>query len=418
MSTHPTLRDELANRRAKKRELDRRAQRAARERNRDRIAALEATVDALKQQKSNSVVAGLMEQLNAVTKERNDLAKTLSLIETTLQVHRSGEKTKTSADPQSSSSSGRHDWPPDQPVGGVVMTEDTQAAELAENSQHPDISMPLTSPESWEITALDPSVMAPTHGLLDGLLALDPFTPGGHGAFDITHLDHDRVIVPSPKHMCDCALPHDIHRDYSPSTPRSIWRMANEVLGSRQSVCEDTLRREGMESEDLAVRIVLKGWDEVEASCELTPFWKQLRRIDELQFRTCGPTERPSQALPHSSAIDFFVWPGVRERFVFSQHQYCSNHFWKVFAENFRIAWPFEFRDCYKRNIHSGQYYVSPEFESRIGDINSWTMTTDFFLHFPDLCSDIPVYMSVPRSLELDIHDPVHSDHAQPALLM
>lgn len=359
MSTHPTLRDELASRRAKKRELDRRAQRAARERNRDRIAALEATVEALKQQKSNSVVAGLMEQLNAVTKERNDLAKTLSLIETTLQVHRSGEKTKTSADPQSSSSSGRHDWPPDQPVGGVVMTEDTQAAELAENSQHPDISMPLTSPESWEITSLDPSVMAPTHGLLDGLLALDPFTPGGHGAFDITHLDHDRVIVPSPKHMCDCALPHDIHRDYSPSTPRSIWRMANEVLGSRQSVCEDTLRREGMESEDLAVRIVLKGWDEVEASCELTPFWKQLRRIDELQFRICGPTERlailrtmhrilchqaeetvrlpawlqrrwvsvpvlllcrlqytnqvlmscrPSQALPHSSAIDFFVW--------------------------------------------------------------------------------------------------------------
>lgn len=91
--------------------------------------------------------------------------------------------------------------------------------------------------------------------------------------------------------------------------------------------------------------------------------------------------------------------PGVRERFVFAQHQYCSNLFWKVFANSFRIMWPFEFRDCYRRNVETGRYTVSPEFEDRIRDINSWTMSADFFSHFPEMYADIPAYQEIPRSL-------------------
>lgn len=91
--------------------------------------------------------------------------------------------------------------------------------------------------------------------------------------------------------------------------------------------------------------------------------------------------------------------PGVRERFVFSQHLYWSDFFWKVFADNFRLLWPFELRDCYRRNLRTGLYSISPAFSERIRDIQAWAMAPDFFVHFPDMYADIPVFQSVPASV-------------------
>lgn len=91
--------------------------------------------------------------------------------------------------------------------------------------------------------------------------------------------------------------------------------------------------------------------------------------------------------------------PGLRERFVFSQHQYCSNSFWKYFTENLFIVWPYEFRDCYKRNFETGKLSISTEFKTRIADLSSWTMCPDFFQRFPDLYTDIPANRSIPKQL-------------------
>lgn len=123
---------------------------------------------------------------------------------------------------------------------------------------------------------------------------------------------------------------------------------------------------------------------------------------------------RPSQALAHSHAIDYFVWyvahswcppirlltqlnrPGVRERFVFSQHRYCTNLFWQLFRNNFRLTWQYNFRDCYMQDRNSGKFSISPLFEQRIGDIRCWTMSAGFFAQFPELSQDIPRCDSLP----------------------
>lgn len=108
---------------------------------------------------------------------------------------------------------------------------------------------------------------------------------------------------------------------------------------------------------------------------------------------------RPSQGFSHSYAIDFFAWPGVRERFVFSQHRYCTNIFWHLFCGSLRVLWQYEFRDCYTRNMQTGEYKMSSPFLDRISDINSWAMTNEIFQRWPELYSDIPSFNQIPASL-------------------
>lgn len=64
-----------------------------------------------------------------------------------------------------------------------------------------------------------------------------------------------------------------------------------------------------------------------------------------------------------------------------------------------RLLWPFELRDAYTTNTETGRFGFSDTFESRIRDIGAWTMTGDFFDHWPELYSDIPRFphlLSVP----------------------
>lgn len=103
--------------------------------------------------------------------------------------------------------------------------------------------------------------------------------------------------------------------------------------------------------------------------------------------------------MAHSYAIDFFAWPGIRERFVFAQHRYCSNTFWHLFNSCLHVLWPYEFRDCYFRNATTGQYSLSPSFEKRLFDINAWTMSDEMFKKWPEFYSDFPVYNKFPMHI-------------------
>lgn len=65
------------------------------------------------------------------------------------------------------------------------------------------------------------------------------------------------------------------------------------------------------------------------------------------------------------------------------------------------ILWPYEFRDCYRRNLETGRISISNEFKTRIADLNAWTMCPDFFQQFPDLYVDIPASKTIPRQLSV-----------------
>lgn len=303
--------DDAASRRAKKRELDRRAQRAARERNRNRIAYLEATVQAMSEQESCGRVAGLVSQLSEVTRQRDDLAKVLSSIETSIRVHREGQL-EGNADNQQTSQPlndttlvNCQQWPTDHgnvvedvaldvfnpgaawdlPVsGGGEGHVLTAAAEFPRlRSDDGGNSLPVQSGFPFTLSAGDPN--------LESFPESPPCQPP-----PTTHLVRslgDGVIIPEPDSACEClASRQDPSSPSVVSTRRSIWRCANEALGGREFLSREALAAEDEMSEDIPVRVVLEGWDAVERSGGLPPLWKKLRRTDSLQFRGCPDAER------------------------------------------------------------------------------------------------------------------------------
>lgn len=256
-------------------------------------------------------------------------------------------------------------------------------------------------------------------------------TPWSGSHLGTRHSSRDPIIPFTAGGICDCSSASLL------SAPRiqplNLWRFANETLTEPSEYSAQINRREDDLEHDVPVRAVLEGWDVAQrrAGGDLPPSWRKLRRIDETLFSTCGKTERlailrvmhslyryhqiqsperralvpgwylarPSQSVAHSYAIDYFAWPGLRERFIFYQHKYCANRFWSHFCSDLRILWPFEFRDCYSLNVATGEYKISHAFDERIGDLRSWTMSSEMFQVWPEFLSDIPVYNSLLPSL-------------------
>ncbi|KAL6915068.1 hypothetical protein FSHL1_012741 [Fusarium sambucinum] len=77
----------LNTRRLKKREADRRAQRLARERTKNRISQLEATIERLRQTERGAQVSSILDQLSRVTKEKDNLLRALRSMRGMLQRH-------------------------------------------------------------------------------------------------------------------------------------------------------------------------------------------------------------------------------------------------------------------------------------------------------------------------------------------
>jgi hypothetical protein len=110
--------------------------------------------------------------------------------------------------------------------------------------------------------------------------------------------------------------------------------------------------------------------------------------------------------------------PGLRERFVFHQHRYCGNIFWHLFCNSLKINWPYEFRDCYTRNLETGEYKISESFDGRVGDINAWTMRPDIFKRWPEFYADFPRSMDhMPMHIALRMQPPATTQAPLPKLI-
>ncbi|WKT54073.1 hypothetical protein QSH57_004657 [Fusarium oxysporum f. sp. vasinfectum] len=82
-----TKRTRAEARRLKKREVDRKAQRSARERTKRRIAQLESMVENLRQNDTPAQITSLMDQLGHVTQERDKLLGVLDSLGSTIRCH-------------------------------------------------------------------------------------------------------------------------------------------------------------------------------------------------------------------------------------------------------------------------------------------------------------------------------------------
>jgi hypothetical protein len=61
----------------------------------------------------------------------------------------------------------------------------------------------------------------------------------------------------------------------------------------------------------------------------------------------------------------------------------------------------------------AGSYAFTPAFDSRFQDIGCWTLSSDFFGHYPQLIGVVPIYNAMPPSLVLRIPPSSHGSTVQ-----
>jgi hypothetical protein len=324
--------DTASSRRLRKRELDRRCQRLARERTKNRIAYLEGLVEDFRAQDSSGQVRTLMDQLADMSKERDLLAKTLQSIQNSIQSHRSlfgnspQEDDATEIGPQS----------PEPVHKAATVNIDKEPAQERRASSSSDIQhSPPSKLSPPDATILQKSEdcdndlsSAPVQPTTPKSLPLDP------GDLVPSYYDLEDPIVPRTNEECEC---HPVNK-----TSINMWRYANEVLTKPTKSSRDLNELEDLAADDTPVRALIEGWDSVERRYggQLPPSWQKLRRIDEVIFGSCNirerlaimrvmhkllrfhtdPTpercskvppwylKRPSQTMAHSYAIDYFAW--------------------------------------------------------------------------------------------------------------
>jgi hypothetical protein len=229
-------------------------------------------------------------------------------------------------------------------------------------------------------------------------------------------------------------------------------RFGNELVSQCSKLRLQSSVNQAARDADMAIRAVLHGWNAVTSKYALDPVWATLRHADESMFSKCdaaterlvclrlvcltlrvgvytpnnlrdgflmagqyqvNPTEQNLEALPlflrarpsqtsiqHAPLIDYLVWPGLRERFVFNPHRYCSEKNWNMFWQCFRFNWEYDFRDAYIRNRQTGLYQFSTPFLERLRDLQCFRMLQSYLDEFPEFQEDIPplVIKSEPES--------------------
>ncbi|KAH6685436.1 hypothetical protein F5X68DRAFT_276850 [Plectosphaerella plurivora] len=369
-------------RRKRKRENDRKAQRVARERSKKRIEHLEFLLGNLRKDEQHDDSTELADRLEKATNERDALLDSLRSIEALVQRQIS-----------------RHS-----DIGGPSSSRQAPAAAV---DDHPDVKPPPRPPAP-------PSQSIPVPG---------PSSPGASSSASSAG-EAVKQPISSLDVMPGSALP--------PMPEDCMWSVAKQTLRKPHVFCPLDLAQ----WQDVPVRAAIEGWEAVERAGRMSPFWAMLRGLDEQCLAACGPVERigflymmhtlmtyhgdptqknfenlppfywmrPSQSLPHAYAADFFPWPGVRERFVFSEARYANEDFSILFPSQLQVAWPYDLYDIFTISPETNTYAVTPLFDRHIRNIQVWTMRPDFFQRFPELMSDIPVAGSIPGAI--DWHGP------------
>jgi hypothetical protein len=393
---------EVSARRLKKREIDRKCQRQARERTRSRIAHLESLVENLQQADADERNAALLKRLADVEKERDVLASTLKGVQ--------------------------------KAIFGMDALDDTPSLRRETSDLEPATTSNIdmfasNNRRDHSLTDVASSPTSPTMGSVPPHTDIGPSSQNTRNMSFSTQAEPLRPELPIhiQNDTCDCcrvANPPNHHT-------HNYWRVANDTLMTNFKRLSPILPEEDILAEDIPVRAIVEGWDSVSQEMELPASWKIMRRIDEQLFKKSGlkerlailrtlhlmlqyhrdPTaerrarvppwyhQRPSQARPHAYATNYFVWPGVRERFVFEQHKYCNNLFATLFQTCLNIMWPYDFRDCFVQRWDTGHYELSTGFRDTINDISKWTMAPDFLNQFPDLRGDIPQAYTSPQPI-------------------
>ncbi|ETN45779.1 uncharacterized protein HMPREF1541_09612 [Cyphellophora europaea CBS 101466] len=175
--------------------------------------------------------------------------------------------------------------------------------------------------------------------------------------------------------------------------------------------------------DDIAIRAVFEGWSSVSEKYPLDKGWQWLKEVDErIYFHRCEPfrlmhlrncrlvflrqmfrnsewgsrvpsffAPRPAEEnMEHDPLIEYFPWPGLRERMVFSPTTFATDKFMNNLRCEIEFTWSDNPHELYDWDPMTEKYSYSNMYYDRIVDLRCYPGTVDFFESFPELKRDIP----------------------------
>lgn len=221
------------------------------------------------------------------------------------------------------------------------------------------------------------------------------------------------------------AMP-SIGRTRTGFTYGSTWERSNRIYGqifdvSPSAACQ-ALALSSAHYADMIFKAVIKGWSALNSEERNNPIMRTLGDMDQV-FSELDPVSRaafmykshmllkyhldtdkysldeiPEWQRPllsqrtkqHPIAIDFFVWPALRDRLMEGNHNYfATKDFSEYFRRYYKFNWPFSLEDSYIYDRDANTYRLSPIFERYHRNITYWGMQKPFLERFPELVNDI-----------------------------
>ncbi|KUJ07681.1 uncharacterized protein LY89DRAFT_691433 [Mollisia scopiformis] len=412
-------RDSSSSQTAKKRELDRIAQKKSRERVRNRMLELQEKLERLQSDDKQKQITDLLKVVDDLKKENERLRDTVEKIRGLVN----------STNDMSSLSSGsrpkKRDSAPKSTIGTNELQVRSDICNDSRSSMCWDMNSSSESPEAIEIE--DHAEPAPLHSDSQINSTFDVFDNPQTNANSYLFLSSLNGLTSFESSLA-CGTPGQpillpIKSTVVPDIEK--WHTSNNafVFGI-DSGKSSPLQTKSINSSSAYQRI-LWGCEKSQQTDTEHPFWLALREIDQRVFgdwkskaqkiammfvahrmllyqsNPCKETfdriptfmrPRPSQErTQHPAVVDFLVWPGLRDRLVFSHKHYTSTgDFSAAFCENLHFHWPFSDDDILIFDEEIQDYKFSPLFEKYAFDLKNWTMDDDFFEKFGEMRYDIP----------------------------
>ncbi|KAE8164806.1 hypothetical protein BDV40DRAFT_310477 [Aspergillus tamarii] len=142
------------------------------------------------------------------------------------------------------------------------------------------------------------------------------------------------------------------------------------------------------DDDDLAIRAILHGWDNIKEDKPLDRGWNFLRALDQGLFHRTGPVERlailrlmrsmlmSKNGLPEHSTSQIpsfmFPTPNLRDHLIASETSHTPEAAAAHYAAEILLSWPYQVRDAYRYHEEEGKFQFSIEFNNVYYDLKSW----------------------------------------------
>ncbi|RFU24528.1 hypothetical protein B7463_g11800, partial [Scytalidium lignicola] len=346
--------------RERKRELDRRAQRNSREKQRLYIARLEKTIEILQKDNGNAATTELMEEIQRLRGANDHLCGIIERIRGALSLSTC-----------------------EAPLRPLLPSPEYDKIQKVGVTGHTE-SEAIT--DAWPTEPFDS--MQPWPEFKTGHLKPQSYLPNGSTV--TTNVDsiepQDSIGSFMPERRVSCNR-SDINRAWTfigplatnmpipkqPDIPFGrLWKRSNDIYGQIFKVPPPLAAPAALLPSRYYGGYYLKPdrtvWDEI-------PSWQR-----PIHSQTTKE---------HPVALDFFCWPALRERLLNTHTYFHIDDFSAFFSRYYKFKWPFPPEQSFIYHKETDTYELTPLFEQCYSELRFWTIEEPFFQRFPELSKDI-----------------------------